>query len=251
MIAKAKASSKWIKKLRRNTNCSWILREITDKDKIQEMIDLRSQCYNEGNVAQLETGNGADPFDRYSRFFVLIKREYGIEYVSKCLRAVSRNNPLGILPTELSVRNSSGKSTLSEAGKKSLADIIRKHNGSEKIYELGGLCGHDSSLASSFALILGLSKVLYEEEWGLSIQTQHPKHAFVYKKMRGLPYKFIAGHNQTYEENGMIKIGYRDHCGRPAITLALEREELEREYESGVGNVAEFIFPKPSCSYSW
>jgi len=218
-----------------NKNDLWVLREITGLNEKQKLIKLRHEHYQERGVTEHQSKE--DPFDDYARFFVLIGKEGNKEYVSKSLRAINKENPLGKLPLELNTMNSRQlnefnpksswtESTLDFRERENIANLLNKYQPLDKIYELGGLCGIDPSLISPLVLMLGVIQVGYEEGWNLVFHTQHPRHIRGYETI-GLPYKRVGGSN-FQSGNGE---GYLDYCERPAITLALERDEFRKVYE--------------------
>ncbi len=236
----------------------WTFREIADEDKKQELINLRSKNYKARHVKESKIDD-FDPFDLGARFFVLNGKENGREYISKCIRTVNRKTH-GILPSELSLlkleelvqfserfmlnkdyESTWRESTMDNLGKYNIATLLEKYNGSDKLYEIGGLFGEDPSLTSSLILMLGIGKIGYKEKWDLVIQTQHPRHVSGYHCI-GFPYQEIAGHTQTYiDETGKLRKGYKDHNDRPAITLSLEGERFRRRYSRIQEKISQII----------
>ncbi len=241
---------------------SWEFREVIDSSERDFLILLRSKHYQERHVKESRIGD-TDPFDQDSRFFVLVGNEGGGEYISKAIRVVNRKKTrFGFLPSELSLMNlemlkrfseSCGKnyndrnslvgSNLGIEGRKNLLGLLNDYKDSDKVYEVGGLFGSDPSVLSPLALILGIGKIGNKEEWDLVIQTQHPRHIKGYEVV-GFPYRRIAGHDQTYFDTTELtyKPGYLDHCGRPAITLALEGEEFREVYGEHFESLVDSIF---------
>lgn len=228
-----------------NRNNGTILQEVIDDYEKSKLIELRSRCYNEKDIAESKTQNGEDPFDRFSRFFVLnCYTKEGLPYVGRAVRIVKRNNPLGILPTEISLMNQNeldsfskyvngrsnpnwSVSSLSPESKSNFEKIFQGYTNSDRVYEVGGLVGLDKSYLSCIMLILGMAQIGWvKENWDFSIQTQNPHHVGSYKKI--LPYKKVESDKEFYkDENGKERAGYLDHCGRPASTLYLDENGKE------------------------
>lgn len=210
-----------------------ILAEVTDPLEKNRLIKMRSLFYSERGITEVRI-NGEDPFDSYSRFFVL--NEPDNDHALCVIRAVNRNNPFRIIPSELSLIDSvkrrelvlkkSGEcfgdlwqdSTLTEQDKRNFRRLLNHFQNSKTVYEIGGLFGCTGKVYNPINAILGIGEIGFRENWDLVIQTQHPRHSELYKRI-GFPYHALTGE-------------YLDHCKRPAITLFLNGTEFRRNYQA-------------------
>lgn len=219
--------------------------EIVDLDEKKRWIESRDKAYSEKGIISCRV-NEIDPFDEYARMFV--SRDYYKSNSSEnflCgVRVVNRDNPLGILPSELSFcnydelqkiafqiagkgcdSNNLFKSDISDNDKMNLKKFLEKHNDSKAVYEIGGLFVANSNNGDSIDfldLILGIGHIAYREGWSRVIQTINPKHMALYRNIPLYPYQKITGE-------------YSDHCARPAITLGIDSEDFVPRYREIMG----------------
>ena len=206
----------------------WVLEEIKSDSKKKELIRERNQFYMRKRI-KTPTSAQSDPFDYSARFFIL--RENDSDKVLKSLRIVTRDNPLGLIPLELNLMDADELQHFSRAYNYPLTQSTLKpeelnhiqqllsRNVNSGIYDIGGFFG-EGNTASALALILGVTKLCYDESFSFLTQTQNPRHTRCYLDT-GLPYEVIGG--DSFE-------GYEDVCQRPATTLGIENTRAFRTF---------------------
>ncbi|MEM0465391.1 MAG: hypothetical protein QXW97_01670 [Candidatus Pacearchaeota archaeon] len=224
---------------------NFFFREVKDSFEKNMLISLRSLYYNKRGIKESKIG-GVDPFDSFARFFVLDSDD-GIVCA---LKVINKDNPYGILPTELNLMNHYklrdlavriaggchdnpwSESTIRQKDKENLKKFLSIYENSNKIYEIGGLFTLDKSknfIPDCINLMICLGYVGYLEDWDLVIQTQHPRHICFYKR---IPFPYIK-----------ITDEYIDCCNRSAVTLALERNSFRNRFKFLLENnlIKEFV----------
>ena len=211
---------------------------------------LRSSHYNEKSVVSISKKEAKkapeeymDAFDLYSRFF-LLKGNFEFPPNYLILKTINRQI-YGFLPSELSLyskeelleinrkgnleidKTKLSDSTMTRESKDRLTKLIDQFKGSQKIYEVGGLCGSDKSRIGILGLTYLIARIANIEEWDLEIQSCHPKHLGIYLAS-GLPYRTIND-SKTLDKKTTAE-SYLDYLGRPAITLYLEGNELREKF---------------------
>jgi len=236
-----------------------ILDEITDNSlEVNISIKERSKCYNNRGVIESKISSslgGYDPFDLFARHFVLYNYDTGGKKgIAKGLRIVNRNNPLGIIPSEISLMNQKQineflrkvetetgnnpslhnwtPSSLNPKSKQRFKNFLEKDRNSDKVYEVGGLYGNDKNFASFLALVYSIGKVGYDEKWGATLETFYPKNAKPYLRT-GLPFERLEDKTEFCidpKTNNILQ-GYIDSNGRCASTYILEGNRFRKRYE--------------------
>jgi hypothetical protein len=218
----------------------WRFREIDSPEEISRQIEERKRQYGLKKVAFPEI----DPFDKHSRFWELTGPE-----VCKGVAAVKINNPLGVCPSGINLMSGREledfsrkykeyhngealrESSLDKKEREILRAVIEEY-GNEDAYEVRALFGADSHNCSSPILILGIVRVIYNEGWKFGLQTQHPCHAPLYKRL--MPYITIVGQTKPADpgdKSRTPKRGFVDIFGRPAETLGIVHQTFNERYK--------------------
>lgn len=212
----------------------WAFVEFTNQRVIDSIAAIRRLKYREAEIAE--------PVDQeFDWDMPGVARHVGIVFrfnsdsewnLAKALRLISRDNPYGILPSELNLADkingsiANGKGISSQESKyfRKLLDSMYPENSIEvsglisfsDVCKIGCVYRQSWSIAGEF-----FRQICGREDKSILLHTQNESHTKWYHKYSGLKYTFLGGdYNRPYIDYG----------GREAITIALDPKLFSDHY---------------------